>query len=108
MVAPPTTSKLIKLVENFIREGVPPGNYNAYTQYLPVTIMERFKRVFLDPVFRNDTGSDSANQGLSNPARTTRESLTASDPPHILRRRSLLLTLLLLLLLFLFLFFPSI
>jgi len=42
--------ELIAIVENFIRQGIPEKDFNAYRPYYPQPVMKIFKSVFIDPI----------------------------------------------------------
>jgi hypothetical protein len=42
---------LNKIIDGFVKDGIPAGDYNGYEDYRPEKIMLLFKKYFLDPIF---------------------------------------------------------
>lgn len=43
-------SELMQIVEKFVQDGIPVGDYNAYREFSPSNVMKQFVKVFLKPV----------------------------------------------------------
>jgi hypothetical protein len=43
--------ELDKIIDSFMKDGIPERNYNGYDDFQPEKVMKLFKKYFLDPIF---------------------------------------------------------
>ena len=46
-----TKEDIVRIISSFVDNGIPKRDFNAYRPYLPGPVMQKFKEVFIDPIF---------------------------------------------------------